>query len=105
MATWQVGTYRLYQYAGRTSGTKYVIRLEEASGGSGYALHAYFQTTSPLPANSVSGTFYFLYFPTDMFEPMVDMLREEKPCWVYAPDAINTYIGTSNEPAGEDEGP
>lgn len=60
MAVWQAGTYRLYQYAGRENGTKAVIRLEE-SGGS-HALHAYFTTTSPLPNNSVNGTFYMVIF-------------------------------------------
>jgi hypothetical protein len=102
MATWEVGTYRLYQYAGRTSGTKAVIRLEETVGA--HALHAYFTTESPLPPNTEVGTFYFLYFPYDMFVPMMEMLREEKPVWVQAPNPFNVYIGTTQEPIGEDEG-
>lgn len=102
MATWQVGTYRLYQYAGNVSGTKAVIRLEEQNGPN--ALHAYFTTENPLPPNSVSGTFYFLYFPYDMFLPMMEMLREEKPIWVHALNQYNVYVGTHEEPIGEDEG-
>lgn len=101
MATWQAGTYRLYQYAGRT-GTKAVIRLEE-NGGSN-ALHAYFTTESPLPSNSVTGSFYFLYYPYDTFAAMMEMLREEKPIWVHALNANNVYIGTHEELIGEDEG-
>jgi hypothetical protein len=102
MATWEVGTYRLYQYAGHSSGIKAVIRLEEQGGPN--ALHAYFTTESPLPNNSVTGTFYFLYFPYDMFVSMMEMLREEKPVWVHAWNEYNVYIGTDQEPIGEDEG-
>lgn len=102
MATWQAGTYRLYQYAGHLTGVKAVIRLEEQSGS--HALHAYFTTQDPLPTNSVTEPFYFLYFPYDMFSPMMEMLREEKPIWVHAPDPYNVYIGTHQEPIGEDEG-
>jgi hypothetical protein len=101
MADWQVGTYRLYQYAGRL-GTRAVIRLEEQGGPN--ALHAYFTTDVPLPNNDVSGTFYFLYFPYDMFASVIEMLREEKPIWVHASDANNVYLGTHEEPIGEDEG-
>ena len=103
MATWQVGTYRLYQYAGKTNGAKAVIRLEEQGGSN--ALHAYFTTEDPLPQNNVSGSFYFLYFPYDMFLPMMEMLREEKPVWVHAMNQYNVYVGTGQEPIGEDEGP
>lgn len=102
MATWQVGSYRLYQYAGVIDGSKAVIRLEEAAGVN--ALHAYFTTQNPLPSNSVSGTFYFLYLPYDTFAAMMEMLREEKPIWVHAYNAYNVYIGTHEEPIGEDEG-
>jgi|tagenome__1003787_1003787.scaffolds.fasta_scaffold20552895_2 hypothetical protein len=102
MATWQVGTYRLYLYAGRESG-RALIRMEEQGGPN--ALHASFTTEKPLPTNSVNGSFYWLYFPYDMFLPMMEMLREEKPVWVYALNAANVYIGTSQEPIGEDEGP
>ncbi len=103
MATWQVGTYRLYQYAGNATGTKAVIRMEEQGGTN--ALHAYFTTQVPLPQNNVSGSFYFLYFPFDMFLPMMEMMREEKPVWVHALNQSNVYVGTDQEPVGEDEGP
>jgi hypothetical protein len=102
MATWQVGNYRLYQNAGITTGTKAVIRLEEQGGAN--ALHAYFMTDDPLPQNNVNGSFYFLYFPYDMFLSMMEMLREEKPIWVHAYNQYNVYIGTHQEPIGEDEG-
>ena len=101
MATWEVGTYRLYQYSGREVGTKAVIRLEE-SGGS-HALHAYFTTSSPLPSNTISGSFYFLYYPFDMFSTMMEMLREEKPIYVHEYGAANIYVGTHQEPVGEEE--
>jgi hypothetical protein len=103
MATWQVGTYRLYQYSGRATGIKAVIRLEEQGGVN--ALHAYFTTENPLPQDSVSGAFYFLYFPYDTFLSVMEMLREEKPVWVHALNEYNVYIGTHQEPIGEDEGP
>ena len=74
MATWKAGTYRLYQYAGRTTGAKAVVRLEEQDGSK--ALHAYFVTDDPLPQNNVSGSFYFLYYPYDMFASMMEMLRD-----------------------------
>jgi len=102
MATWQVGTYRLYQYAGRLTGTKAVVRLEEQGGPN--ALHAYFTTESPLPDSRVTGSFYFLYFPYDMFASVMEMLREEKPIWVHTLNQYNVYIGTHREPIGEDEG-
>ena len=101
MATWQADTYRLYQYAGRESGTRYVIRLEEAGGTR--ALHAYFTTTSPLPSNSMTDSFYFLYYPHDMFSPMMEMLREEKPIYIHAYNENNIYVGTHEEPVGEEE--
>src|SRR5262245_21287669 len=103
MATWQVGTYRLYQYAGRANATKAVIRPEEDGGPN--ALHAYFTTEVPLPQNTVSGSFYFLYYPFDMFASMMEMLREDKPAWVHALNQNNVYVGTHQEPVGEDEGP
>ena len=102
MAMWQVGTYRLYQYSGRSSGIRHVIRLEELSGPHG--LHAYFTTEIPLPNNSIAGDFYFLYFPDDMFAPMMEMLREEKPIYVHEYGVNNIYVGTHAEPVGEDEG-
>jgi hypothetical protein len=73
--------------------------------GGSNALHAYFNTEVPLPNNSVTGSFYFLYFPYDMFASMIEMLREERPVWVHAFNASNVYIGTDQEPIGEDEGP
>lgn len=100
MASWQVGTYRLYQYATET-GTKAVIRLEE-SGGS-HALHAYFKNTSPLPSNSISGSFYFIYYPYDTFASMMEMLREEKPIYVHTSGSSTVYVGTHAEPVGEEE--
>lgn len=101
MATWRADSYRLYQYAGNGSNTKAVIRLEEKGGP--HALHAYFRDSDTLPNNHVSGNFYFLYYSYDQFQPMMDMLRNEKPIYVHAFNALTVYIGTHREPVGEGE--
>ncbi len=97
--SWQVGTYRVYVYAGRPSNG--FIRLEEEGGNR--AIHAYFMNQNPLPANSLSASFYFLYFSFDQFAPIMEMLREEKPIFVHAFNANNVHIGTHQEPIGEAE--
>lgn len=101
MTAWKVRSYRIYQYAGRDSGTRAVIRLEREDGPD--VVHACFTTASPLPKSSFSSSLQFFYYPFDMFAPMMEMLREEKPIWVYSEDEENLYIGTHDEPVGEAE--
>jgi hypothetical protein len=77
-----------------------VIRLEE-SGGPKHA-HLYFRE-GDLPDNSISGAFYALYYPYEIFSVMMEMLREEKPIYVHEYGVHNIYVGTHQEPVGEEE--
>ena len=97
MGSWRVDTYRLYLYASRRSA---VIRLEEA-GGPKHA-HLYFRE-GDLPGNSIAGAFYVLYYPYSFFPVMMEMLREEEPIYVHEYGVHNIYVGTHEEPVGEDE--
>lgn len=103
MPSWQASEYSIATFPGAQGGVRAAIRLEDQSGSN--ALHAYFTTEDPLPSNVLNANFYFLYYPHDMFLPMMEMVREEAPVWVHALDELNVQISTHEEPIGEDEGP
>lgn len=43
-----------------------------------------------------------MHMPSDMYQPVIDMLRNEKPVYMYFSQG-RAFLGTSNEPAGEDD--
>jgi hypothetical protein len=58
-----------------------------------------------ITSNFTQYVVYYLYFRLARFSDVMTMLKEEKPLYL----AFNTdnqvgYIGTSNEPVGEQEG-
>jgi hypothetical protein len=58
----------------------------------------------PLPVNINSVNGIYLYFRTSRFADIMTMLREEKPLYLCF-NTVNAsgYIGTTNEPVGEQE--
>lgn len=85
------------------------IRLELDDGN-----HAYLSFRSEghsLPPNRKSllgggTTRYTAYFPHGAFSDVIDLLRNEKPIWVFWTDSGATghiSISTSDEPPGEEE--
>lgn len=97
MTSWQVGKYRLYMYA--STENLGVIRVEEKNGPR--KAHLYFREISQ--GNIISDDFYSLSYPYQTFQSVVDMLRNEKPIYVHMVNENNVYIGTHNEPIGEEE--
>jgi hypothetical protein len=52
----------------------------------------------------VSGGIIRMHLPSSMFHSVVDMLRNEKPINIYFA-ANRGFLGTSDEPVGEEETP
>ncbi len=63
-----------------------------------------FTDTHPLPASSRSGGSAIHWYPFDAFAPMMEMLREEKPVWVFDWGS-GMSLSSSDQPPGEDQGP
>ncbi len=61
--------------------------------------------TVSLPPNRSTVNGIYLYFRMSRFADVMTMLKEEKPLYLHL-DTKNQsgYIGTSNEPVGEQEG-
>ncbi|HEX2296329.1 MAG TPA: hypothetical protein VHN37_13600 [Actinomycetota bacterium] len=51
-----------------------------------------------------SGGIIKMHLPSEMFHNVLDVLRNEKPINVYF-SAGRAFLGTSQEPVGEEEGP
>lgn len=99
---WQVESYLINQFAG-TGNTKAVMQLNKQGGAAG--LIVYFNFDNSSPANNTSGPVPIAYMPYATFANMMQMVREEKPIYVQIWPSGITYVGTSQEPVGEDEGP
>ncbi len=65
----------------------------------------FFPDNVPLPANQNTVNGIYLYFRSSRFSDVMTMLKDEKPLYLYL-DTVNSsgYIGTGNEPVGEQEG-
>lgn len=65
----------------------------------------FFPDNVSLPANQDTVNGIYLYYHTSRFSDVMTMLKEEKPLYLYL-DTISSsgYIGTGNEPVGEQEG-
>jgi hypothetical protein len=66
----------------------------------------FYPASGRLPKNQSTANGIYLYFRIARFSDVMTMLKYEKPLYL----ALNTdtdagYIGTSNEPTGEQEGP
>lgn len=98
-----ITTYQYYQFSTREDWTKAVCIC---FGPEGKAAYLYFQSgTQPLPAASKSGNNYYLYYRYSDMANVIDMLRNEKPIYLYyIPEGTNnSRISTTSEPVGEGE--
>lgn len=99
MAYTEIKSYTIYQYSG-ASGTGLIFLYDKTNRhiGNAYFIH---EDNLPLPWQDANG-FVSLYMHDTSYLPVVDMLRNEKPCYLWW---FNTSgaISTSNEPVGENE--
>jgi hypothetical protein len=98
---------------------RYVVYHVSGSPAGGYAYAAeidcflgtaragaiYFTDSGPLPAPALTVNGIYLYMPMRRFEEVIATMRYEKPLYL----ALNTtssvgWLGTSDEPVGEQEG-
>jgi hypothetical protein len=65
----------------------------------------FFPDSVPLPTNQNTVNGICLYYRTSRFADVMDMLREEKPLYLFLDTSKNYgYVGTNSEPVGEQEG-
>jgi hypothetical protein len=66
----------------------------------------FYPASSRMPKNQNTANGIYLYFRIARFSDVMTMLKYEKPLYLALDTANHAgYIGTSNEPAGEQEGP
>lgn len=99
MAHTEIQSYTLYQYSGAfATGVIFLFDNDNK-----HFANAYFLRNDALPAPSQNANgFISLYFHDTAFPSVVDMLRNEKPCYLWWFD-ISGAISTSKEAVGEDE--
>ena len=106
--SWQVGIYKLFQYAGgfafRGRPAKAMIQLMEVGGE--HNLFVYFTPDEPSSGIQTIDNKLIAWFAYDQFPAMVDMLRNEKPIYAHMLDSADgryLSIATTEEPVGEEE--
>ena len=100
MAFTEIKSYTLYQYAGASaSGVIFLYDNANRHIGNGYFLHG-----DNLPASwqNAQNGFISLYMHDTAFPAVVDMLRNEKPCYLWWFGSSGA-ISTSKESVGEHE--
>ncbi len=110
MATYTIDTYSIRLWSSRATtnlnpGVAVAgIYLYEAGTYRGYAY--FFPDGTPLSdavIDSRAGRI-FIHLNLCQFAPVVQMLREEKPVYLYEFGPSNAGLMTGNEPTGEEEG-
>ncbi|ELR71606.1 hypothetical protein C900_02521 [Fulvivirga imtechensis AK7] len=103
-ASFQVQTYQYYNWSSRSIGKTNLI-LKGASG-ERCSVWFYEDPDEELPHATKSGNNYSFYYHHYQLEHLIDMLRNEKPIYVYFNDDNgwnNSRISTTDEPVGEGE--
>lgn len=101
--SFQVSTYMYYNWSSRDKGkTNLVLK---GSGGESCSAWFYEDETASLPkATKIADGSYNFYYHHSQLHHLVDMLRHEKPIYVYFNDNggwNNSRISTTHEPVGE----
>lgn len=104
-ASFQVATYEYYDWSSRSTG-KTNLNLRGA-GGETCSVWFVEDETADLPiAEVVAPDYYAFYYHHSQLQHLIDMLRYEKPIFVFFNDDSgfnNSRISTTNEPVGEGE--
>ena len=99
MALTAIQSYTLYQYAGATAtGVIFLFDNNNRHIANAYFLH---RDSLPAPSQATNG-FVSLYLHDSAFPAVVDMLRNEKPCYLWW-FSTSGAISTSKEAVGEND--
>ncbi len=103
-ASFQVQTYRYYNWSSRKTGKTNLI----LNGAGGETCSVWFREDpdADLPPATKSGSYYAFYYHHHQLQHLIDMLRNESPIYVYFNDNNgfnNSRISTASEPIGEGE--
>lgn len=102
MAT-EVSSYHVLAYGGPDG--YQTNRAQIQLSGAGGQTVAWLRFNDPgmaFEADSESGGIIRMHLPSTMFEPVVDLLRNEKPMYIYFA-AGRGFLSSSSEPIGEAE--
>lgn len=103
----QIAKYELYYFGKRQNDTYAIARITFYNSSNrtiGYSF--FYRDASTIPTNSsVESTTNraFLNMHESQLDTVVDMLRNEKPCYIYYSSPTWVYISTGKEPIGEEE--
>jgi hypothetical protein len=104
-ATFQVATYQYYDWSSRQSGKTNLIL--KGAGGQTCSVWFVEDPAASLPdAAQVNPNYYAFYYHHHQLQHLIDMLREEKPIFVFFNNDngfANSRISTTDEPVGEGE--
>jgi hypothetical protein len=104
-ATFEVKTYAYYDWSSRTTGKSNLMLRGDA----GQTCSVWFveDPTAELPAAAqLNPNWFVFYYHHQQLDHLIDMLRNEKPIYVYFNDDNdfpNSRISTTDEPIGEGE--
>jgi hypothetical protein len=104
-ASFQVETYLYYDWSSRKTGKTNLI----LKGPAGQTCSVWFveDPTADLPeAKEAAPNYYLFYYHHAQLDHLIDMLRNEKPIFVYFNNDngwANSRISTTDEPVGEGE--
>ena len=104
-ATFEVATYEYYDWSSRKTG-KTNLNLK-GTGGQTCAVWFVEDPAANLPAAyQAAPNYYAFYYHHSQLQHLIDMLRNEKPIYVFFFDNggfPNSRISTTDEPVGEGE--
>ena len=105
-STFQVKTYSYYFWSSRDHDIPRMnLNLKGVNGEQCFITFPY--DDDPLPEAIKTGNNYWFYYREFQFPMLIDMLRNEKPIYVYFNNDSgfpNSQISTTEEPVGEGEG-
>jgi hypothetical protein len=111
MPVYFIDSYALRMYSSRPNISPGVAAAEILLFGSGSVLHGsaeFFPDGTPLPApviNPPPNGPVSLTFNLSQLPEVLQMLREERPLYVFEFGIGNAGLGSGSEPTGEEEGP
>jgi hypothetical protein len=104
-ASFQVATYQYYDWSSRKTGKTNLIL--KGAGGETCSVWFVEDAAANLPvAQQVAPNYYAFYYHHSQLQHLVDMLRNEKPIFVFFNNDSgfnNSRISTTDEPVGEGE--
>jgi hypothetical protein len=103
-ASFAVTTYQYYDWSSRKTGETNLIF--KGVGGETCSVWFVEDPTADLPpAHQVRPSYFVFYYHHRQLQHLIDMLRNEKPIFVFFndEDGPNSRISTTDEPVGEGE--